>query len=529
MPWNDVGVVYQIYPRSFLDTNNDGIGDLPGIIDKLDYVKNIVGADAIWLSPIYLSPQEDLGYDIASYTQIAPEYGTMQNIEQLIDQAHKIGLKVMFDIVPNHTSDQHEWFQESRANRHSPKRDWYVWRDPQADGSPPNNWRSMAGGQSWTLDDNTGQYYLHSFLSSQPDLNWENPRVREAIKSVCRYWFRKGVDGFRVDAVWVVSKDPELRDDPLWDNWPKDAQSYNAYRHTMCKNGPRLIEYLKDMISVAHEFRDKYFLFEYYADDQHGDMNEQLYSLHNLDPEVATTFYFEGMHFDWHAEHCADTLSQYISGLSSQARPVFCFSNHDQPRIVSRFGGEEQARLIAMLQMTLPGMPCIYYGEEIGMRNVTSDESVDSFDNNSPMGGRDPERTPMQWNTSDYAGFSSIHPWLPVANDYTSKNAAQELNDVRSFLTLYRYLIGLRKNHRALRHGKFNLRHTGNGYILAYTMSNDEESLGIFLNFADDEQTASVGQPFEILQTTHPDATVRLIDDNQLILGRFVGCLVQLK
>lgn len=530
MSWRDVGVVYQIYPRSFQDTNRDGIGDLPGITDKLNYVKNIVGADAIWLSPIYLSPQEDFGYDVADYRQIAPEYGTMQDVEQLIAKAHELGLKVMFDLVPNHTSDRHEWFQESRSSRHNPKRDWYVWRDAKADGSPPNNWRSMAGGQSWTLDETTGQYYLHSFLSSQPDLNWENPRVHEAMKSVCRYWFRKGVDGFRVDAVWVLSKDSKLRDDPLWDNWPNDAKSYDAYRHVMCKNGPRLLEYLKDLSSVAHEFRDKFFMFEYYADDQHGDMNQQLYALHTLDPEVATTFYFEGMHFDWHAENCANTIEQYLSGLDSGvARPVFCFSNHDQPRIVSRFGGEEQARLIAMMQMTLPGMPCIYYGDEIGMRNVASDELADAFDAHGPMGGRDPERTPMQWNSSDYAGFSNSTPWLPVASDYAAKNAAQELNDEKSFLTLYRRLIGLRKNHPALRHGRFEVCRVGNGYVMAYTMSSDEETLAILLNFANTDQTASLGQDFEIIQTTHPDVTIRSIDDNQLILGRFAGCLIRLK
>ncbi len=526
--WNNVGVVYQIYPRSFLDTNSDGIGDIPGITDKLNYVKNIVGADAIWLSPIYLSPQKDFGYDVENYTQIAPEYGTMQDVERLIEQAHSLDLKVMFDLVPNHTSDQHQWFLESRSSRHDPKRDWYVWRDAKADGSLPNNWRSMAGGPSWTLDETTGQYYLHSFLSSQPDLNWENPRVREAMKSVCRFWFKKGVDGFRVDAVWVVSKDPELRDDPMWDGWPNDAESYGAFRHTMCKNGPRLGDYLKDLVSVAHEFHDKLFLLEYYADDQHGDMNQQLYDLHELDPKVATTFYFEGMHFDWHAEHCAYTLSQYIGGLSEQARPVFCFSNHDQPRIVSRFGGEDQARLIAMMQMTLPGMPCIYYGDEIGMLNVTRDESADSFDSSGPMGGRDPERTPMQWNSSSYAGFSNSTPWLPVAGDYPTKNAAHEINDEKSFLTLYRRLIDLRKHHPSLRRGKFEIRRVGNGYILAYTMSGDDESLAIMLNFADTDQTASVGQGYEIIQTTHSDNAVRSIDDNQLILGRYAGCLVRL-
>lgn len=524
--WQDVGVVYQIYPRSFLDTNGDGIGDLPGIIDKLDYIKNIVGADAIWLSPHYLSPQEDFGYDVASYTQIAPEYGTMEDAENLISQAHKVGLKVMFDIVPNHTSDQHEWFAESRAGRYSPKRDWYVWRDPKPDGSEPNNWRSMAGGKSWTLDEATGQYYLHSFLPSQPDLNWENPRVREAMKSVCRFWFRKGLDGFRVDAVWVVAKDPELHDDPQWPG--TSGESYGDYQHLRCKNGPRLHEYLKELTSVAHEFDDKFFIHEYYADNQHGDMNQQLQDLHNLDPAVATTFYFEGMHFDWHAERCGETLQQYIGGLSEHATPVFCFSNHDQPRIVTRYGGEEQARLIAMMQMTLPGMPCMYYGDEIGMRNVENDESEDAFDARGPMGGRDPERTPMQWNSSEYAGFSSARPWLPIASDYKTKNAAQQINDEKSFLTLYRQLIKLRKYRPTLRSGQFALRHVDNGYVLAYTMTSDSEKLMVLLNFADCEQLASINQPYEILQTTHPHATSRQLDDKQLLLGRYTGCLIRL-
>lgn len=518
--WHDVNVVYQIYPRSFRDTNGDGVGDLPGITEGLDYVAKVLGAEAIWLSPFYPSPQADCGYDVSDYCAVDPLFGSMSDFDALLAAAHERGLKVMLDLVPNHTSDHHAWFQESRASRDNPKRDWYVWRDQ------PNNWRSISGGSSWTLDPATNQYYLHSFMSSQPDLNWENPAVRAAMKDVMRFWFDKGVDGFRVDAVWVLSKDPTFADDPVNDLYDGEPGGYGSFVHRACKNGPRLAEYLGEIASVAREYQDKYFLFEYYPDAMLGDENEQLKLLHEAAPDVAAPFYFEGLHKPWHATGFGEALGAYLEIVPEGARPLFCFSNHDQPRLVSRYG-EEQARLIAVMQMTLPGLPVMYYGDEIGMENgVISPELMnDKFEKTGDSGGRDPYRTPMQWNDTVLGGFTGGMPWLRLHENGVRRNVTTELDDPDSWLSLYRRLMELRRD-PVLQRGSFEVVESGSGYVLAYKRSLDGTTYYAVLNFAGAMQVISLPTAVNTVLAASRSGAAVIRGDGRVSLQGFGAALL---
>lgn len=480
--WNELNALYQIYPRSFQDSNSDGIGDLPGIISRLDYLKTLT--DAIWLSPIYASPQKDFGYDVSSFTDIAPEYGTLDDFDTLIDGAHARGMKVLMDFVPNHTSDQHLWFTESRRSRDNPKRDWYVWRDPK-NGAEPNNWVSLAGGKSWEFDKQTGQYYLHSWMSNQPDLNWENPEVRAAMNDTLRFWLERGVDGFRVDAVWVMAKDPDLADDPLRPGG--DPNDYQGYEHIKCRNGARLNEYLGGLAVTVAEYNGLLVL-EYYSTPEFGDSYKQLYSLQSINPQACTAFFFDPLHWPLTAQAMGEGIATYLRDLPEGALPVFCFGNHDQTRVATRFGGEAQARLIATLQLTLPGMPCIYNGEEIGMKDgyIPAGEGKDGFGSDGMMAGRDPERTPMQWDATDYAGFSSVKPWLPVDQSYETINVASEYPRPGSMLSLYRILLSLRRNEPTLRTGKFTLLGYNN-QVLAYEITDQNGKFAVLINFNETE------------------------------------------
>jgi alpha-glucosidase len=518
--WREVNAVYQIYPRSFKDTNADGIGDLAGITQGLDYISKVLGVDAIWISPFYPSPQTDCGYDVSDYCAIDPLFGTMADFDTLLAAAHERDLKVMIDLVPNHTSDQQSWFQESRSSRDNPKRDWYVWRDR------PNNWLSISGGSSWEYDETTKQYYLHSFMSSQPDLNWENPAVREAIQNVMRFWFEKGVDGFRVDAVWALSKDPNFADDAANDTYSGEPGAYGSFIHSSCKNGPHLSDYLTDIASVAREFPDKYILFEFYPDAMLGDENEQLQLLHTVAPDVAAPFYFEGLHKPWHATGFGDALTRYFSVIPDSGRVSICFSNHDQSRLVSRYG-EDKARLITLLQMTLPGMPVMYYGDEIGMEDVSIPTALlkDKFEKTGDSGGRDPQRTPMQWDDSPLAGFTSTTPWLPVGPSTVTHNVVSELHDSDSWLRLYRKLLELR-NDAVMRQGSFEVVGAGSGYVLAYKRELGGNSYYVICNFAAAMQIVelpvSVGGI--IAETSIGAATVR--DDGRVSLQGFGAAIL---
>ena len=418
--WREINAIYQIYPRSFMDSNSDGVGDLRGVIDKIDYLhgnKDSLGVDAIWFSPIFTSPMADMGYDVSDYCGIDPLFGTMADFNDLVEAAHKRGIKIMLDFVPNHTSDQHPWFVESRTSRTNDKHDFYVWRNAKPDGSPPNNWMSIFGGPAWEWDEGRGQYYLHTFLKEQPDLNWDNPQVREEMKQVLRFWMERGVDGLRADAVRWISKDPELRDDPPNELWQGDENTVNKFdsvHHRYSRYGDNLFGYLRELTDVVAEYDDRIIIFEDYPDGIYSTKDQYL-GFYNINPEIAMPFNFEGLWLDFYADAFRTFVTEFQGMLDPNLhRPVYCFGNHDNWRMVSRYGGAEQARLVAFMQLSLPGLPTVYYGDELGMPNTPiahediQDKSAISSADDSV--GRDPERTPMQWHKGQYAGFSDVKP-----------------------------------------------------------------------------------------------------------------------
>lgn len=500
--WRDVNAIYQVYPRSFKDSDGDGIGDLKGITEKLNYLADDLGVEAVWISPFFPSPQADCGYDVSDYCDVDPMFGSMQDFDELLAESHKRGLKVMIDLVPNHTSDQHEWFKESRFSRYNPKRDWYVWRDQ------PNNWLSISGGSSWTYDGATEQYYLHSFMSSQPDLNWENPVVREAIKDVMRFWFDKGVDGFRVDAVWVLSKDVNFPDEPINPEYNGPEGQFGSHIHRPCKNGSKLRDHLGELAGVASEYDDKYLLFEFYPDAMLGDAHQQVVDIATVNPAYSAPFYFELLHQEWNAEKIGQTVADYLGRLPDGSKPTFSLTNHDQPRLISRYG-EARARLMALLLFALPGLPGMYYGDEIGMENVDIPPELtkDKFEKTGDSGGRDPQRTPMQWDASLNGGFSSSpKTWLPLHEDFHEQNVASELTSPGSWLQFYKKLLKLRDN-PVLKGGDFEIASVNNGYIFAFARRRDDKEILVLLNFADSDQMAHLQQVGTVILSTREEMT----------------------
>lgn len=496
-----------------MDSNNDGVGDIKGIITKLDYLSDILGVDAIWISPIFVSPMLDCGYDVSDHYNIDPLFGTLVEFKDLLSESHKRNIKVMLDFVPNHTSDQHLWFQEARTSRENPKRNYYVWRDPKPDGSAPNNWLSMSGGSAWTFDAVTSQYYLHSFMSSQPDLNWDNPQVRSKMYDTLKYWMKLGVDGFRVDAVWPLSKVYE--DDPLNPGCTdRPEQDYGRYIHSRCKNGPNMLKYLFEMSEVVKEFDDRRLVFEYYPDDKLGDQNQQMYDIFELAPSVAGPFYFNLFQTEWHADNLGNMLSCFYENLPKNSLPFICLGNHDQPRIVSKYG-HDQAKALAVLQFTLPGVPVVYYGEELGMKDYHMPDAAkrDNFDDEfSGMGGRDPERTPMRWNSGVYAGFSHVKPWLPIGEELEKINVTAQQSEPGSFLALYQRLLHLRQKYEYLAEAVFSRIYTTNGYCLVYKRIYREKELYIAVNFADQPQKVNLGAHGKVVLSSR-------VNDERTIAG----------
>jgi alpha-glucosidase len=428
--WWRHGIFYQIYPRSFQDTNADGVGDIKGIIARLPYLQSL-GIDAIWLSPIFPSPMADFGYDIADYTGIDPLFGRMADFDALVKAAHARGLKVILDLVPNHTSDQHPWFVESRNSRDNPKRDWY-------------NWLSEFGGSAWQYDATTRQYYYHAFLAQQPDLNWRNPEVRRAIYDVMRFWLRKGVDGFRVDVIWHLIKDTEFRDNPPNPDYREGRPPHERILPLNSTDQVEVHDLIAEMRRVIDEFDSRVLIGEIYLP------LERLVAYYGKDLGGAhLPFNFALLSAPWNARGIEKIISEYESVLPQGAWPNWVLGNHDRPRVASRVG-RAQAHVAAMLLLTLRGTPTLYYGDEIGMQQVAiAPEQVrDPFEKNVPgIGvGRDGCRTPMQWDATPYAGFSTSTPWLPLADDFRHENVANLDADAASILSLYRALIGLRKN-----------------------------------------------------------------------------------
>jgi alpha-glucosidase len=500
--WWKRGIVYQIYPLSFQDSDGNGKGDLNGIRQRLDYLVDL-GVDAIWISPIYPSPLCDYGYDVSDYCAIDPLFGSMADFDALLAQAHSKGLKVILDFVPNHTSDQHPWFRESRSSRANPKRDWYIWRDAAPGGGPPNNWLSEFGGSGWQLDAPTGQYYYHAFLKEQPDLNWRNPQVRAAMHDVLRFWLNRGVDGFRVDVVWHLIKDAEFRNDlPNPDYQPGDP-SHRSLLRVYSADRPEVLQVIAEMRKVLDAYPDRVLIGEthlplerlmaYYGDRGEG---------------VHLPFNFHLIYASWNATEVRRIVTQYEQLLSSHNWPNWVLGSHDKPRIRSRVG-EQQARVAAMLLLTLRGTPTMYYGDEIGMEDgiIAPEQVRDGWEKNEPGLGlsRDPQRTPMQWNASANAGFSSAAPWLPLAPDHPRYNVEDLGRDGTSILQLYRKLIALRRKRRALAVGNKTLVE-GPEQVIAYERSIGRDRVLIALNFGHEQEKLALGdRQGKVLLSTHLD------------------------
>jgi glycosidase len=456
--WWQSAVVYEIYPRSFKDTTGSGAGDLQGIIEGLSYLRDTLGVDAIWIGPFYPSPMADFGYDVADYRDVHPMFGDLATFDRLLTRAHEMGLKVVIDFVPNHTSDRHPWFIESRSSRENHRRDWYVWRDPKPDGSPPNNWLSVFGGSAWELDDRTGQYYLHSFVKEQADLNWRNPAVREAMIDNMRFWLDRGVDGFRVDAVLFSMKDPAERDNPPntegTQQIHKPLGAYEAQLHLYDQGHPDIHEVFRRMRAVLEEYEPpRLALAELHIFDPH-----QLAALYGQDlDELSMPTNFGLLKAEWSASGIRGVVEGIEDAIPAGAWPNWVMGTHDDQRLATRMG-EHGSRQAAVLLLTLRGSPTLYYGDELGMREVEipRERLQDPWGMAEPGLGRDGCRTPMQWSADPAAGFTSApEPWLPVGSDYLERNVESQLADPDSHLNLYRRLLRLRHDSRALRAGSY--------------------------------------------------------------------------
>jgi alpha-glucosidase len=479
--WRD-GVFYQVYPRSFQDSDGDGVGDLAGIHRRLPYVKSL-GVDAIWLSPIFASPMADFGYDIADYTGIDPLFGTMADFDALLGAVHDNGLKLILDLVPNHTSDQHPWFVESRSSRDNPKRDWYIWRDGAPDGGPPNNWLSEFGGSAWAFDEATGQHYYHAFLAAQPDLNWRNPAVREAIYDVMRFWLEKGVDGFRVDVIWHLIKDAEFRDNPPNPHYVEGRPPNETILTQYSTDQPEVHEVIAEMRRVTDAFGARVLIGEIYLP------LHRLMAYYGNDLTGAQMpFNFALLSTFWSARSIEKIIEDYEKALPKGAWPNWVLGNHDRPRVASRVG-PEQARVAAMLLLTLRGTPTLYYGDEIGMHQVAiaPADVRDPFEKNVPgIGvGRDGCRTPMQWDSAQFGGFSATRPWLPLADDHVHENVVNLDADARSILSLYRRLIALRRDCPPLVRGDY-VPIAAQGDLLIYRREAASQAVVVALNLGPD-------------------------------------------
>lgn len=500
--WPEGAIVYHIYPRSLQDSNNDGIGDLQGIVERLDYLKGL-GINAIWLSPFYPSPMADFGYDIADYCDVDPMFGTLNDFRRLLEEAHQRDMKVIVDLVPNHTSDEHTWFKESRQSRDNPYAKWYVWRDARSDSEPgnplpPNNWRdALTGGPAWEWNDQRQQYYLHSFHTRQPDLNWSNKEVRLAIKDVMRFWLDIGVDGFRVDAVYWMSKDPLFRDDSINPGYVEaEDPKYEALAHDKSRGWPAVYVHLTEMASVlqeeAYQEHQRFMVTEAYP-ERHNPIDTYMAFYEGMDPEVAAPFNFEGVELPWDATEWRRFLKTFhyvISDLNPHCVASYAFGNHDKPRLVGRLS-EAAARSAAVMQFTLPGMIFVYYGEEIGMRNVAipADRVQDpnAKDDVIKGQGRDPARTPMQWSPDRNAGFSeAAQTWLPVDPGYAERNVETESQDPGSFLSLYRSLGTLRNTSDTLRYGTIEVLDLPQTEVLAFVRKQGETEYLTLVNFSDE-------------------------------------------
>lgn len=481
--WWQQGVIYQLLVPSFQDSNGDGFGDLQGILDRLDHLEWL-GIGAIWLSPIYASPMAELGYDVSDFTAINPQFGSLDLFDQVLEAAHARDIKVILDWVPNHSSDEHPWFQESKSSRDNPKRDWYLWHDARPDGSPPNNWVSVFGGSVWHWDPHTEQFYYHTFLEKQPDLNLRNPDVQQAIYDAMRFWLRRGVDGFRLDALCLLMKHAEFRDNPPNPNYRPEADGPDeAVLPQYTRDQPEVHDIVAAMRRIVDEFGDRVLLGELYLPP------ERVVSYYGLEqPQLHLPLNMRFAWTEWNAEKVGAVISQYRVLLPEGAWPAWTISTHDCLRVAFRMS-QSQARVAAMLLMTIQGTPTLYYGEEIGMKGVDipAERAIDPQGQRTGR-NRDPERTPMQWNDGPNAGFTAGSPWLPLEEHFEAANVAAQQADERSLLHLYRRLIALRRDEPALLQGTFEVI-GADPPLLLYASRGPDRRLLIVLNFSQEEKT----------------------------------------
>ena len=480
--WKD-GVIYQIYPRSFYDSNGDGIGDIRGIIEKIDYLEYL-GIDAVWLSPINRSPMDDFGYDIKDYRRIESIFGTEADFDELIKTFHAKNIKIIFDLVMNHTSSSHLWFVESRSSKTNPKRDWYIWKKSRR-GKYPNNWRAAFGGRAWEYDKITGEYYLHSFLKQQPDINWRNNELRDAVFDDIKFWLDRGIDGFRLDVVNWFIKDEKLRNNPYTIGY--SPRIYDMQNHIYDRNRPETHDVLKDFRKLLDSYPERMSVGEVFSPPP-GDPRLSSEFLGSGKDQLDMAFDFSLMYVKWNAKAFYKKISNWLELVPADGWPCHVLSNHDQPRQASRFykknHTDERCRILAVLLLTLKGTPFVYYGEEIGMR----DGKISRSKLRDPLGkkywpffkGRDPERTPMQWQNSDNAGFTTGVPWLPVNSDYWKRNVSKQIDEKNSLLNLYKFLISLRRNEYNLRRGEIVFLEKGDSGVISYLRGDEFE---IALNF----------------------------------------------
>lgn len=520
--WWKESVVYQIYPRSFMDSNGDGIGDIPGIIQKLDYLKEL-GVDVLWISPMLESPGDDNGYDISDYYHVLDEFGTMEDYELLLKEAHRRGLKILMDLVVNHTSDEHKWFVESRKSIDNPYRDYYIWRQGK-NGNEPNNWGACFGGSAWEFDSATSMYYLHSFSKKQPDLNWENERVRREIYDMMNWWCEKGIDGFRMDVISMISKNQNFPDGEVMGSLYGNSEPY-------CCNGPRVHEFLKEM---NREVLSKYDIMTV-GETAGVTIEEAKKYAGNDEKELNMVFQFEhigigdGRLGKWTTERydfmeLKRILTEWQTSLEGKAWNSIFWGNHDQPRAVSRFGNdapeyrELSAKMLATCLLSLQGTPYIYQGDELGMTNAYMDdiksyrdiESIHCFSEFTEAGmisedemmeclklrSRDNARTPMQWDDSENAGFSAYKPWIDVNPNYREINVKAEMSDMNSVFHYYRRMIAIRKQYAVMVYGSYQLLLPENEDVYAYSRTLGDEKIFVLCNFSSKELSVTIPKEF---------------------------------
>ncbi|MFY0650842.1 MAG: alpha-glucosidase [Cyclobacteriaceae bacterium] len=528
MVWWKHGVIYHVYTKSFYDSNGDGIGDLQGIIQKLDYIASL-GVDAIWLSPIYESPMQDSGYDVSDYKSINSVFGTISDFKELLFECHARDIRVIMDMIMNHTSIEHPWFKKSRSSKHHPKRNWYIWKEGK-NGGPPNNWKSVFGGSSWQYDETTGQYYLHSFLKEQPDLNWRNKQLRNAFFKEIKYWLDLGVDGFRLDAINMIGKDKRFR------NNPGILGLLNLGNKLLNRNAPRSHKIVRKLRELIDSYDDKMIVGEIFAPPP-GNATVAASYLGDGKNQLHMAFDFTLIFKRWSASHYYSAIENWYKQIPKKGWPSFVFSNHDLFRSKNRLGvgkdKEEKTKIMAVLLLTLRGTPFLYYGEELGMENIKLSKKhiVD------PLGkkywplfaGRDIARSPMQWTDERYAGFSTSEPWLPVHKNFEDINLKTLEADQDSILNLYKKLIALRKEYPSLSMGDWKPIIKGENGLISYYRIYQNRKIQIILNFTSQKKKYQNGKEvFWKILLSSKRSTYEEVDSKNFEILPYEGVILKL-